>query len=157
MFLTERQQDVLQFVRDFIQDRGISPTLEEMAQYFGVSRVTVYEHVKALVEKGREAVRAWCEAKGCYVAHQPTDRSQAVQVRLLQAFLRATKDPDAAALDSYAEGIRFGLGVQMQRTPAVFEEKKKWSMDFEDSEMSEAWEPNYRSATSHPEWGWGEP
>ena len=52
MFLTEKQQAVLAFLRDFIQDKGISPTLEEMSQYFGVSKVTIYEHVKALEEKG---------------------------------------------------------------------------------------------------------
>jgi repressor LexA len=52
MFLTEKQQSVLVFIRDFIADKGISPTLEEMSQYFGVSKVTIYEHVKALQEKG---------------------------------------------------------------------------------------------------------
>lgn len=52
MFLTEKQQAVLTFVRDFIADKGISPTLEEMSQFFGVSKVTIYEHVNALIEKG---------------------------------------------------------------------------------------------------------
>jgi repressor LexA len=52
MFLTEKQLAVLNFIRDFIHDKGISPTLEEMSQYFGVSKITVYEHVKALEEKG---------------------------------------------------------------------------------------------------------
>jgi len=52
VFLTEKQQAVLAFVREFIEDKGISPTLEEMSQYFGVSKVTIYEHVKALIEKG---------------------------------------------------------------------------------------------------------
>lgn len=52
MFLTEKQQAILTFVREFIEDKGISPTLEEMSQYFGVSRVTIYEHVNSLIEKG---------------------------------------------------------------------------------------------------------
>ena len=52
MFLTEKQQSVLAFIRDYIEDKGISPTLEEMSQYFGVSKVTIYEHVNALQEKG---------------------------------------------------------------------------------------------------------
>ncbi|MFT7463982.1 MAG: repressor LexA [Pseudohongiellaceae bacterium] len=52
MFLTEKQQAVFAFIRDFIEDKGYSPTLEEMSQYFGVSKVTIYEHVKALQEKG---------------------------------------------------------------------------------------------------------
>jgi repressor LexA len=52
MFLTEKQLAVLNFIRDFIRDRGIAPTLDEMAQYFGVSRITVHEHVNALEKKG---------------------------------------------------------------------------------------------------------
>jgi len=52
MFLTEKQLAVLNFIRDFIRDRGISPTLDEMSQYFGVSKITVYEHVNALEKKG---------------------------------------------------------------------------------------------------------
>lgn len=52
MFLTERQLAVLNFVRDFIQDKGISPTLDEMSQFFGVSKITIYEHVNALEKKG---------------------------------------------------------------------------------------------------------
>ena len=52
MFLTEKQLAVLNFLRDFIHDKGISPTLDEMSQYFGVSKITVYEHVNALEKKG---------------------------------------------------------------------------------------------------------
>src|SRR5258706_11136388 len=52
MFLTEKQLAVLNFIRDFIRDRGISPTLDEMSQFFGVSKITIYEHVSALEKKG---------------------------------------------------------------------------------------------------------
>ncbi len=52
MYLTEKQLSVLEFIREFRQRRGISPTLEEMAGHFGVAKMTVYEHVKALEEKG---------------------------------------------------------------------------------------------------------
>ncbi len=52
MFLTEKQNAILTFIREFIADKGISPTLEEMAQYFGVSKITIHEHVKALESKG---------------------------------------------------------------------------------------------------------
>ena len=52
MFLTEKQVAVLTFIREFIAERSISPTLEEMAQYFNVSKITIHEHVKALVSKG---------------------------------------------------------------------------------------------------------
>jgi repressor LexA len=52
MFLTEKQLAVLNFIRDFIRDKGIAPTLEEMSEFFGVSKITVYEHVNALEKKG---------------------------------------------------------------------------------------------------------
>lgn len=52
MFLTEKQLAVLNFLRDFIRDKGLSPTLDEMSQYFGVSKITIYEHVNALEKKG---------------------------------------------------------------------------------------------------------
>ncbi len=52
MFLTERQLAVLTFIKDFIRDKGISPTLDEMAQSFGVSKITIHEHVNALEKKG---------------------------------------------------------------------------------------------------------
>jgi len=61
MFLTEKQVAVLDFIRDYIHDKRISPTLEEMSQYFGVSKITIYEHVKALQEKG--AVRKHANRK----------------------------------------------------------------------------------------------
>jgi len=52
MFLTEKQSAVLAFIRDYIHDKGISPTLDEISQYFGVSKITIYEHVNALEKKG---------------------------------------------------------------------------------------------------------
>lgn len=52
MYLTEKQLAVLEFIREFRARRKISPTLEEMAAHFGVAKMTVYEHVKALEEKG---------------------------------------------------------------------------------------------------------
>ena len=51
MFLTEKQSAVLGFIRDYIHDKGISPTLDEISQYFGVSKITIYEHVNALEKK----------------------------------------------------------------------------------------------------------
>ena len=52
MYFTERQLNILNFLRGYIQDRGVSPTLEEIAQKFGISRVTAHEHVRALEKKG---------------------------------------------------------------------------------------------------------
>lgn len=61
MYLTERQYNVLEFLKDFRRAKGFSPTLEEVAQHFGVSKITIHEHVRALEQKGaitREKHRA---------------------------------------------------------------------------------------------------
>ena len=50
--LTRRQKEVLQFVSDYLEANGLSPTLKEIAEHLEVSKITVHEHVNALVEKG---------------------------------------------------------------------------------------------------------
>lgn len=50
--LTRRQANVLDFVRQYIEENDISPTLGEIGESLGVNRVTVFEHVRALETKG---------------------------------------------------------------------------------------------------------
>lgn len=50
--LTRRQRQILDFYRDYSQRNGISPTLEEVAQNFGVNKVTIFGHVSELERKG---------------------------------------------------------------------------------------------------------
>ena len=50
--LTPKQQKILLMIRDWQLTRGYSPTLQEMADELSVSKVTVFEHVEALIKKG---------------------------------------------------------------------------------------------------------
>lgn len=50
--LTPKQLRVLTFIRDFTKARGYAPTMQELADEFGVSKVTVFEHIAALQRKG---------------------------------------------------------------------------------------------------------
>ena len=50
--LTPKQQKILLLIRDCQLTRGYSPTLQELADDLGVTKVTVFEHVGALVKKG---------------------------------------------------------------------------------------------------------
>jgi repressor LexA len=50
--LTRRQRQILDFFRDYTEEHGISPTLEEVAQSFGVNKVTIFGHVSELERKG---------------------------------------------------------------------------------------------------------
>jgi len=52
MNVTPRQLDILRLIRDFRSNRGFSPTMQELADRLGVSKVTVFQHLEALVEKG---------------------------------------------------------------------------------------------------------
>jgi repressor LexA len=50
--LTRRQKDVVDFVSSFINDRGYSPSFEEIAEGLGLaSLATVHKHIQALEAK----------------------------------------------------------------------------------------------------------
>ncbi len=50
--LTPKQLRILTRIRDFRTARGYSPTMQELSDELGVSKVTVFEHVEALIKKG---------------------------------------------------------------------------------------------------------
>ncbi len=52
MNLTPKQLKILQLIRDYRIANGFSPTMQELADELGVSKVTVFEHVEALINKG---------------------------------------------------------------------------------------------------------
>lgn len=53
MALTKRQKEILDFLRDFLNERGYSPSFEEIADRFGYSSLaTVHEHLENLRQKG---------------------------------------------------------------------------------------------------------
>ena len=52
MNLTPKQLRVLKLVRESRRRNGYSPTMQELADELGVSKVTVFEHVESLIKKG---------------------------------------------------------------------------------------------------------
>jgi repressor LexA len=52
MNLTPRQLDVLVAIRDYRYLHGVAPTMQELADQLGTSKVTIFEHVGALEKKG---------------------------------------------------------------------------------------------------------
>ncbi len=52
MNLTPKQLKILQLIRNTRVRCGYSPTMQELADELGVSKVTVFEHVEALIKKG---------------------------------------------------------------------------------------------------------
>jgi repressor LexA len=52
-YLTERQRQILEFISEFRQRRGVSPTHREICERFGYSSYgTVHKHLKLLERKG---------------------------------------------------------------------------------------------------------
>ena len=57
--LTRRQHEILDYLKEFIEDRGYAPSLEEIGGRFGLSSLaTVHKHLVNLQEKGFIR-RAW--------------------------------------------------------------------------------------------------
>lgn len=50
--LTPRQIDILTLIRDYQRVNGCSPTMQELADQLGVTKVTIFEHVETLIAKG---------------------------------------------------------------------------------------------------------
>ncbi|MEA3297022.1 MAG: transcriptional repressor LexA [candidate division Zixibacteria bacterium] len=51
--LTNRQREILEFIRDQIRTRGNSPTIREIGRRFGISSTNgVRQHITALIKKG---------------------------------------------------------------------------------------------------------
>lgn len=55
--ITEKQQQALRFIRRYIEEHTRSPTMEEIGKDMGVSAVTGWQHVNALVKKGLIFIR----------------------------------------------------------------------------------------------------
>ena len=70
MLLTGKQLQVLRFICDYRERNAISPTLEEIASNFGVSKITVHEHLTHLEKKGA-ITRLRARARGIQILHNP--------------------------------------------------------------------------------------
>jgi repressor LexA len=67
MTLTKRQRKILEFIREFVERRGYSPTLAEIGRHFGLrSPATVHKHLRNLEEKGA-VKRRWNSSRGIEV------------------------------------------------------------------------------------------
>jgi len=52
MNLTRRQHEIVEFIREYVLENEYAPTMQEMADYFGVARPTIFEHIETLQAKG---------------------------------------------------------------------------------------------------------
>lgn len=81
MALTRRQREIYDFICQFVEEQGYSPSLEEIGGAFGLSSVaTVHKHVQHLVEKGF-LKKAWNRSRS--VEPLDEERSGLVELPLL--------------------------------------------------------------------------
>jgi repressor LexA len=74
-YLTERQRDILQFIREFQKERGVAPTHREICDRFGFSSYgTVYKHLSLLEKKGLIR-RDWNQKRGVELVEKPASET----------------------------------------------------------------------------------
>ena len=74
-YLTKRQKEILDFILEFQQSHGVSPTHREICTRFGYSSYgTVHKHLKLLTEKGF-ITRAWNQKRGVQVAEEAAGKT----------------------------------------------------------------------------------
>jgi repressor LexA len=104
--ITRRQRQILDYFADFVEHRGMSPTLEEIAQHFGLTKVTIFGHVAELERKGLIERSAPGISRGLrLIGHgtEPAPRAR-IPLRILGTIaagtpIEAIEEPEAFELD----------------------------------------------------------
>ena len=69
--LTKRQQDILDFIEDFLQKRGYPPTLREIGNEFGISSTNGVRVNLAALEKKQYIIRRPWLSRSIELVHAP--------------------------------------------------------------------------------------
>jgi repressor LexA len=84
-YLTERQRDILNFIKEFQSEHGVAPTHREICDHFGFSSYgTVYKHLSLLEKKGLIR-RDWNQKRGVELVEDQVPEPSS-QVRELPLF-----------------------------------------------------------------------
>lgn len=117
--LTSRQQDVLNFINDYIDQNHTPPTMQDIARHLGISgNRGVIKHLEALDRKGfiKKATR---QSRGIIVLN----RSEAVSLPVAGVVRAGLPAPAIEDIDSY-----FSIDSSMQKGGTFFLRVKGDSM-----------------------------
>ena len=89
--LTPKQLRILEFVCDFREEHSYSPTLDEIAEAFKVSKITVLQHLRALEKRGAIRRRRY--------------QARSIEVRESRGRLRAVRELPIVGTISAGEPI----------------------------------------------------
>ncbi|MBI2212029.1 MAG: transcriptional repressor LexA [Acidobacteria bacterium] len=81
-YLTERQRDILAFIRKHQQEHGVAPTHKEICEAFGFSSYgTVYKHLSLLEKKGLIR-RDWNQKRGVELVEEEREELKVKELPL---------------------------------------------------------------------------
>ena len=81
--VTPRQLEILRLIRNFRNRHGYSPTMQELGDRLGLTKVTVFEHVGALERKGLLRREAKHKARSLQISPDavfPEDEAAATRI-----------------------------------------------------------------------------
>ena len=64
------------------------------------------------------------------------NEGQVMRLGMLSAILKELQDRGWRFIEEIGSGVKWGVDVEVPRTPAVFEEKVRWSLDDPDDRMA---------------------
>ena len=78
MSLTQRQQQILEFIESYLERNGYSPSMEEIANHFGIASLNaIHKHLRILEERG--AIRRLSNrARSIRVVHEEIGAARSV-------------------------------------------------------------------------------
>jgi len=125
VYLTKRQREIVDFIRNFQTERGYAPSLEEIAAHLGLSAVsTVHEHLtnltgKGVLRRGRNRARSIEPLAGVDAVGPTPVGAATVEVPLLGTVaagepIEAIEIPESVALpgELAGRGETFALRVK---------------------------------------------
>jgi repressor LexA len=116
MNLTKRQKEIMDFIRSYRSEQGISPTQREIRERFGLSSFgTVQKHLKRLEEKGALS-RDWNRSRGISPSEAPASSRPVALLGLVAAGRPIEPFPDEESIEVPAsllgKGEHFVLRVR---------------------------------------------
>ena len=116
--LTKRQREILDYLAEFIEHRGYSPSLEEIGRRFGLSSLaTVHKHLSNLQEKGF-IKRAWNRSRSVELVPAGTG-GRAIEIPL-QGYvaagdpIEAVVSPETVAVPDSLTGARATYALRVR-------------------------------------------
>ena len=152
--VTEREKSTVAWFEDAFETWLKEVGVEEAKQIFwsmAAGRVKQSPFEKG-IDEARRALDQHLARWGLEPCRIAEDRPSEINFRRLRALAEALSDEDFGFLEEVAaRGVRLGVDLEMPRTPAVYEEKVKWTVDATDEIMRDMLAENYESAEENAE------